>query len=136
MRRPVGARTLAVLDAARQSALEGRSVTLKGDLGSYVSKTIDIQAQDIFAGKRPVDDLAGWEYEPKENWGILATKNGRKVIPSEQGRYHDYYEAFAEAVKTGGEPPVTAKVGARTLAVLDAARQSALEGRSVTLKGL
>ena len=52
-----------------------------------------------------------------------------------QGRYHDYYEAFAEAVETGGEPPVTAKVGARTLAVLDAARQSALEGLSVTLKG-
>jgi predicted dehydrogenase len=71
----------------------------------------------------------------KENWGILATENGRKVIPSEQGRYHDYYEAFAEAVKTGGEPPVTVVVGARTLAVLDAARQSALEGRSITLKG-
>ena len=41
------------------------------------------------------------------NWvlGRFATKNGQKVIPSEQGRYHDYYEAFAEAVKTGGDPP-------------------------------
>ena len=104
-------------------------------LGRFASKTIDIQAQDIFAGKRPVDDLAGWGYESKANWGTLAIKNGRKVIPSEQGRYHDYYEAFAEAVKTGGAPPVTAVVGARTLAVLDAARQSALEGRSITLEG-
>ena len=60
---------------------------------------------DIFAGKRPVDDLARWGYEPRENWGILATEKGQKVIPSEQGRYHDYYEAFAEAVKTGGAPP-------------------------------
>ena len=124
------------VSACKRSFIDARELCALGDLGSYVSKTIDIQAQDIFAGKRPVDDLAGWGYEPKENWGILATKNGRKVIPSEQGRYHDYYEAFAEAVKTGGEPPVTAKVGARTLAVLDAARQSALEGRSVTLKGL
>jgi predicted dehydrogenase len=40
-----------------------------------------------------------------------------------------------KSVKTGGEPPVTALVGARTLAVLDAARQSALEGRSITLEG-
>ena len=74
-------------------------------------------------------------FEPKENWGILATENGRKIVPSEQGRYHDYYEAFAEALKTGVEPPLTAEVGARTLAVLDAARQSALEGRSITLEG-
>lgn len=42
---------------------------------------------------------------------------------------------WPKAVKMGGEPPVTAAIGARTLAVLDAARQSALEGRSVTLEG-
>ena len=69
------------------------------------------------------------------NTGSLATENGQKVIPSEQGRYHDYYEAFADAVKTGGEPPVTAAIGARTLAVLDAARQSALKGLSITVEG-
>ena len=123
------------VSACKRNFIDDRELRALGDLSSYVSKTIDIQAQDIFAGKRPVDDLAGWGCEPKENWGILATENGQKVIPSEQGRYHDYYEAFAEAVKTGGEPPVTAVVGARTLAVLDAARQSALEGRSVTLEG-
>ena len=38
-------------------------------------------------------------------------------------------------MKTGGEPSVTAAIGARTLAVWDAARQIALEGRSVTLEG-
>ena len=123
------------VSACKRNFIDDRELRALGDLGSYVSKTIDIQAQDIFAGKRPVDDLAGWGYEPKENWGILATENGRKIVPSEQGRYHDYYEAFAEALKTGVEPPVTAKVGARTLAVLDAARQSALEGRSITLEG-
>ena len=36
---------------------------------------------------------------------------------------------------TGDQPPVTAAVGERTLAVLDAARQSALKGRSITLEG-
>ena len=78
------------VSACKRNFIDDRELRALGDLGSYVSKTIDIQAQDIFAGKRPVDDLAGWGYEPKENWWILATENGRKVIPSEQGRYHDY----------------------------------------------
>lgn len=37
-------------------------------------------------------------------------------------------------MKTGGEPPVTAAIGARTLAVWDAVRQSALEGRITTVE--
>ena len=123
------------VSACKRNFIDDRELRALGDLGSYVSKTIDIQAQDIFAGKRPVDNLERWGFEPKENWGILATENGRKVIPSEQGRYQDYYEAFADAVKTGGEAPVTAAIGARTLVVLDAARQSALEGRSITVEG-
>ena len=39
-------------------------------------------------------------------------------------------------MKTGGDPPpVMAAIGARTLAVLDAARQIALEGRIITVEG-
>jgi len=92
-----------------------------------------VQAKDIFAGRRPVDDLKGWGREPEANWGTLYSASDRALIPSEQGRYHDYYEAFATAVRTGVAPPVTAAEGARTLAVLDAARQSAAENRSITL---
>jgi len=56
-------------------------------------------------------------------------------VPSEQGRYHDYYEAFALAVRDGTPPPATAEEATQTLAVLDAARKSATEGRSVEVKG-
>ena len=55
----------------------------------------------------------------------------RSEVPSEQGRYHDYYEGFARAVRDGTAPPATAEEATRTLAVLDAARKSAAEGRSV-----
>ena len=96
------------VSACKRNFIDDCELRALGDLGSYVSKTIDIQAQDIFAGKRPVDDLAGWGYEPKENWGILATKNGQKVIPSEQGCYHDYYEAFAKAGHCQNNPPCQA----------------------------
>ena len=121
------------VSACKLNYIDDRELRVIGDKGSYVSKTIDIQAQDIFAGKSPVDDPASWGYEPEANWGTLRTAAGPEIIPSEQGRYHDYYTAFATAVREGTPPPVTAEMGARTLAVLDAARQSASEGRSISL---
>ena len=119
------------LSASKMNYIEARELRAYGDKGSYRSLTTDIQAQDIFAGKRPIDDLASWGYEPETNWGILRSAAGEKIIPSEQGRYHDYYEAFSQAVIEGTPPPVTAEQGALTLAVLDAARRSAQECRSV-----
>ncbi len=44
-----------------------------------------------------------------------------------EGSYHHYYEASAEAVRTGGQPPVTAEEGTRTIAVLDAVRTGVTE---------
>ncbi|WP_233268514.1 Gfo/Idh/MocA family oxidoreductase [Pantoea sp. BAV 3049] len=92
-----------------------------------------MQAQAIFAGKRPADDPSGWGYEQPEPLGTLRTAEGEERIPSAQESYHAYYEAFAAAVRNGTEPPVTAEQAIRTLEVLDAALLSAEEGRRVTL---
>ncbi len=121
------------ISASKLNYLNIREFRAYGDKGSYISQGTDVQAQAIFAGLRPADDLTAWGYEPKANWGVLRTASGEDSIPAEQGRYHDYYEAFAKAVQTGGEPPITAGQGARTLAVLDAARLSATEGRTIAL---
>lgn len=121
------------LSASKVNYLDAREFRAYGDKGSYQSLTTDVQAQDIFAGKRPADNPQAWGYEPEENWGLLRTARGEEIIPSEQGRYHDYYEAFAKAVETGTAPPVTAQQAACTLAVLDAARRSAQQGRTVTI---
>jgi predicted dehydrogenase len=63
----------------------------------------------------------------------LRTAAGNERIPSEQGRYHDYYEAFAKALREGGPPPVSAEEAIATIAVLDAARVSAAEARVVSI---
>lgn len=118
------------LSASKLNRLAVRSFRLYGDLGSYEQSGTDVQAQAIFAGKRPLDDLASWGYEEEALWGTLRTASGSERIPSEQGRYHDYYEAFAKAVSDGTTPPVTAKEATEVLAVLDAARLSALYGRT------
>lgn len=121
------------ISASKLNHFNQRELRAYGDKGAYVSHSTDVQAQSIFAGKRPSHDLATWGFEPESNWGTLYTGDGSKRIPSEQGRYHDYYEAFASSVADGTPPPVTAMAGALVLAVLDAARKSAGEGRSITL---
>lgn len=125
--------TLSEASASKLNHMHLRELRAYGDAGAYVAQSSDVQAHAIFAGKRPAHDLVAWGYEPKAHWGTLHTGAGPESVPSEQGRYHDYYEAFEAAIRTGTPPPVTAEEGARTLAVLDAARQSAQEGRSITL---
>jgi predicted dehydrogenase len=121
------------ISASKLNHYACREFRAYGDKGAYVSQSTDVQAQSIFAGKRPVHDLAAWGYEPDSHWGTLHSAEGQTRIPSEQGRYHDYYEAFADAVKTGTPPPVTAEAGIQVLAVLDAARLSAEQRTSISL---
>jgi predicted dehydrogenase len=121
------------LSASKLNRLSTRELRAYGSAGSYVSQATDVQAQSIFAGLRPTDDLAAWGYEPESAWGRLGTAAGAQRISSEQGCYHAYYEAFAEAVRTGAPPPVSAEEAIATLAVLDAARISAAEGRNIAI---
>ncbi|MFV0385036.1 Gfo/Idh/MocA family protein [Paracoccus sp. (in: a-proteobacteria)] len=125
--------TFSQLVSSKINHIDAKEFVVYGDRGSYRSAQQDVQAQAIFAGKRPADDLAGWGYEGAERWGTLATAAGTERIPSEQGRYHDYYEAFARAVRDGTPPPVTPADAIAVLEVLDAARQSAAEGREIRL---
>ena len=122
------------ISASKLNRLSLRELRAYGAAGSYVATGTDVQAQAIFAGKRPADDLEGWGYDAEDHWGTMRTAEGAVKVPSEQGRYHAYYEAFAEALRTGGEPPVTAEEAIAVLSVLDAARISAAEGRTVTVE--
>jgi predicted dehydrogenase len=121
------------VSSSKLNRLESRELRLFGSLGSYVSAQTDVQAQAIFAGLRPVDDRQGWGYEVPERWGTLSTADGVQRVPSAQGAYADYYTRFAAAVAGTGPQPVPAAEAIGTLAVLDAARISALEGVTVAL---
>jgi len=122
------------LSASKLNRLAVRAFRVYGDGGSYEQSGTDVQAQAVFAGQRPLDDLAGWGYETELLWGTLRTASGAERVPSEQGRYHDYYEGFARAIAEGTPPPVTAAEATEALAVLDAARLSAAEGRTVRIE--
>ena len=121
------------LSASKLNGLAARELRVYGEGGSYVASSTDVQAKAIAEGLRPAADPAAWGYEPETHWGTLSTPGTRERVPSEQGRHHDYYEAFAQAWREGGPAPVTPQEAIRAIEVLDAARVSAAENRVVPL---
>jgi predicted dehydrogenase len=112
---------------------DDRELRAYGSAGSYVVHSTDVQAQAVFAGRRPTDEGDTWGYDAPEHWGTLNTATGAAKVPSEQGAYQDYYAQFAAAVRGDGEFPVPAEQAVHTLEVLDAARASAEQNRVLEL---
>jgi predicted dehydrogenase len=119
--------------ASKLNRLQERELRAYGSAGSYVARGTDVQAQAIFAGRRPADEGDAWGYDAPEFWGTLRTAAGERRVPSEQGAYQDYYTRFAAALRGDGEFPVPAAEAVHTLAVLDAARVSAEQGRVIEI---
>ncbi len=119
--------------AGKLNRVVEKSWRVYGSAGGYRASGTDVQTQAILAGRRPVDEGAGWGYEDESRWGLLDTADGSQPVASERGAYQDYYTAFAAAVRGEGPLPVTAEEGVALLTVLDAARISAAQGRVVPL---
>ena len=116
------------VSSSKANHLASRQLRAYGALGSFESNGTDVQAAALFEGGRPVDDPSGWGYEDASRLGVLHTSAGDVVVPSAQGNYAHFYEAFARAVRGTGPAPSDAREGVKTLAVLDAARRSARSG--------
>lgn len=122
------------ISASKLNHLEDRELRAYGSAGSYVARGADVQAEAIFAGRRPLDEGDAWGYDDPQRWGTLHTATGPVPVPSERGAYQDFYTQFAAALLDGGPFPVPAAQAVHTLEVLDAARTSAAERRVVTLR--
>ena len=83
----------------------------------------------------PTSGTPGATSQP-ESWGVLYTGDGAAKVPSERGAYQDYYSGLVAALRGEGPVPVPVREAIDTLAVLDAARASAAEGRVVALHAL
>ncbi len=125
--------TASFLSASKLNRVVRRVLELYGADGAYLATGSDVQTGAIKAGLRPKDRPGSWGYEPEQHWGRLFTAAGKRVVPSVQGNHADYYTAFARAVADGTEVPVPVADAVAVLAVLDAARTSAEEHRTVEL---
>lgn len=121
------------LSASKLNYITAKEFLVYGANGSYCSQFSDVQAAAIFAGKRPAEFPVNWGIEARSRWPVLKTAEGAKTVSCEAGRYHDYYEQFANSVRNGLPPPVTTEEAIAVIKVLDAATQSARDQRVVRI---
>ncbi|KAH9222759.1 hypothetical protein DL95DRAFT_380484 [Leptodontidium sp. 2 PMI_412] len=111
---------------------------VRGTKGSFKKFHLDVQEDQLKAGLKPGDE--GFGVEDEERSGTLVVLEGDKpkgsvlknVVPE---TYKALYEGFAKAVAGGGESavPVKASEARDVLRIIEAARESAKTGKTVTL---
>jgi predicted dehydrogenase len=113
------------------AALQGPRLRVLGERAAYVKYGADVQEEQLRDGARPKNP--GWGEEPAERWGLLGAGEAVRPVPTVPGAYERFYEGVAASVRRGVPPPVDPGDAVAGLELLDAARQSAREGRVVEL---
>lgn len=104
---------------------------LLGDQATFTKFGLDVQEPQIKAGLRPGDE--GWGVEPASDAGRLGVGGEVETVPTEVGRYQDFYAQVRDALRGEGEFPVDPASAVAALRVIEAARQSSVDGRIVKL---
>ncbi|HJQ19481.1 MAG TPA: Gfo/Idh/MocA family oxidoreductase [Gemmatimonadaceae bacterium] len=90
-----------------------------GSKAAYVKWTPDVQEEALRRGERPVDDT--WGAEPEDHWGRVGTNDSWEPVPTDRGRYQDFYGGVVKAMRDGAPPPVDPRDAIATLDVIERA---------------
>ena len=102
-----------------------------GSGGSFVKHGLDPQEEQLKAGMDPRDPRFGVE----ESSGTLTRPDGStEQVPTERGRYLDFYTAVVAAIDEGAPVPVDPADARDGLALIDLARRAAAEGRRLPVQ--
>ncbi|KXJ30691.1 Gfo/Idh/MocA family protein [Pseudomonas sp. HUK17] len=115
------------------SCLQGCPWRLRvvGEEGVYTVEGLDGQTQALLQGLSPRSEKGNWGAEEHQRWGWLSRGEERERIPSERGRWDLFYARWLATLTQGSAPPVSTREALACQVVLDAARQSALDGQAV-----
>jgi predicted dehydrogenase len=100
-----------------------------GDQATFTKYGLDVQEPQIKAGLRPGDD--GWGVEPESDAGVVGVNDDVETVPTEAGRYQDFYGQVRDALVGDAEFPVDPVSAVDALRVIEAAHRSGAEGRVV-----
>ncbi|EPT02790.1 hypothetical protein FOMPIDRAFT_99835 [Fomitopsis schrenkii] len=117
---------------------------VRGTTGTYTKTGLDVQEQQLRAYADPEDILKDPAYgvEPEALWGTLENltreSGGGEVVNSmwpttENGNYPALFINLAEVIREGKEALVKWEESADVIEVIEAAYQSATEGRTVAI---
>ncbi len=114
-----------------------------GTHGSYTKQGLDPQEAALIKGTRPPElgSAEPWLPEPESAWGTLTlgtkitepVELSRNPYPSVTGDYRLYYANVRDAINGTADLIVPTEDGYRVLHLLDLARQSATERRTLTV---
>lgn len=93
-----------------------------GSRAAYVKPGLDVQEAALRDGAVPGP---GWGEEPQANWGRLGADQSWTPVRTEPGAYPAFYAAVADALRTGGPPPVDPMDAVAGLEIIHAAQGSA-----------
>jgi scyllo-inositol 2-dehydrogenase (NADP+) len=122
----------AILHAANVVREPGPHFLVHGDNGSFLKYGLDSQEASLKAGMRPGDPLYG--LDDPANYGQLTAADGsREVVQTLRGGYQEYYAGIAAHLQRGAPVPVNARDSRDGLAIIEAARRSAVERRTIAV---
>lgn len=101
-----------------------------GTGGSAVKQGMDMQESQLVAGMTP--GAEGWGEDP-DPLVLHRAGNAPRSIPAERGDQREFYRLVAEAAQGRAANPVPPIQSLAVMAVIEAAQQSAAEGRCVEL---
>ena len=116
---------------------------LHGTAGSFRKEGLDQQEPRILAGAKvpPMGDAVKWLEEDESMWGTLTVAPNpadpgtlvRTRVRTEMGDYRCFYANVRDAVEGKAELMVPSEEGFNVVRLLELARQSSSEGRTVTV---
>jgi predicted dehydrogenase len=134
-------RLLAICRATMLAAEPAPRFLLHGTRGSFRKYGLDPQEPALVGGATvpPIGDAREWLAEPETAWGTLAvapdpSKPGNLVrtkVKTELGDYRGFYANVRDAINGSGSLNVTAEDGFRVIRLLEMARQSSSEGKTL-----
>jgi predicted dehydrogenase len=101
------------------SASLGPRFRVLGDRAAYETYGLDGQESQLRAGLTPADE--GYGVTPPESYGLLGTPDDTRPVPTEHGRYQDFYPQVAATIRDGAPPPVTLDDAIAGLEVIESA---------------
>ncbi|MDG2517990.1 oxidoreductase [Lysobacter soli] len=120
--------TRAVLQVGMLAAIPGARFVVHGTCGSLVKAQPDPQEPQLIAGVRPCDAQWGIDPDPLQWRGDGGALHTRPALPGDQSRF---YAELADAIAGDGPNPVPPEEAIRVMAILQAADDSASQGRSI-----
>jgi scyllo-inositol 2-dehydrogenase (NADP+) len=99
------------------AAQVGPRFRVLGSRAGFTKHGLDPQESALRDGARPTDPSFG--HEPANLWGRLGIDGATTTVPTEPGRYAEFYALLAKALRAGGPLPVDPRDSVRVIEMIE-----------------